>query len=215
MSLQQKLDDTVTYFNDNLPAEATKLLQDTLDAGIARHIADNVLKVGAEVEEFKLPASTGETFSFTEKLKEGPIVLMFYRGSWCPFCNLTLKAYQDVLPEIQDSGASLLTVTPEYPEKAQETITKEGFKFDVVTDEHNQLAEKFGLIFEQNDETTQLMKNLGFDLEMYYGPDHENRLPIPATFIIDKDGKVAFSYVNPNYRIRVEPTQVLEDLKTL
>lgn len=215
MSLQQKLNDTVTYFNENLPAEATLLLQDTLDAGIAKHIADNVIKIGATIDDFTLTASTSQPFSLNEKLKEGHIVLMFYRGSWCPFCNLTLKAYQDVLPEIQQQGANLVAVTPEFPEKAQETITKEGYKFDVVTDEHNKLAAKLGLIFEQNEETTTLMKNLGFDLELYYGPDHNNLLPIPATFIIGQDGKVAFSYVNPNYRIRVDPTEVVKDLKTL
>ncbi|MEL7002703.1 MAG: peroxiredoxin-like family protein [Bacteroidota bacterium] len=215
MSLQQKLDETTAYFNANLPPEASKIFLDTLEAGISNHITENALSEGDYVEDFTLPSSTGETFNLSNKLVKGPVVLFFYRGSWCPYCNLTLKAYQDILDKIQGQNASLVAVTPEFPHKAQETRTKEGLAFDVITDEHNQLAGKFGLIFDQKNITTELLKTIGFDFEDFYGPDHENLLPIPGTFIIDTNGKVAFSYVNPNYRERLEPVELVDALMDL
>ncbi|MEL6917858.1 MAG: peroxiredoxin-like family protein [Bacteroidota bacterium] len=213
--LQPQLDGTTNYFLENLPKEVNATFQEVLDTALEKHIAENTLKIGDRMEDFVLPTSNGGTFSLYEKLTEGPVVLTFYRGSWCPYCNLTLKAYEDALPEIKDLGASLVAVTPEFPEKAQETVTKEGIQFNVVTDSHNQLAEKLGLLFYQDDIAVSTMKELGFDMEIYYGKDEGNILPIPATFIIKTDGKLAFSYINPNYRFRAEPGEVLKVLKTI
>ncbi len=213
--LQPQLDSTTNYFLQNLPKEINAIFQGVLDNALEKHITENTLKVGDTIDDFTLPNSNGESFSLYEKLKGGPLVLTFYRGSWCPYCNLTLKALQDALPEIKSLNAHLVAVTPEFPEKTQDTISKEGIQFDVITDKYNQLAIRLGLLFYQNDIAISTMKELGFDMEAYYGKNEGNLLPIPATFVIGKDGKVTFSYINPNYRFRAEPKAIINALKTI
>ncbi|MEL6195370.1 MAG: peroxiredoxin-like family protein [Bacteroidota bacterium] len=212
-TLQLQLDATTQYFLDNLPEEANATFQDVLDKAIASHISEKAPSVGQLIENFELPHSNGTTFKLSDKLKEGPIVMMFYRGSWCPYCNLMLKRYQDTLPEIKKLGANLVAISPEFPEKAQETITNEGFSFAVLTDADNQLAERLGLLFQQNQQAVDLMKNLGFDLAQYYGEGKGLVIPIPGVFVIQSDRRISYSYVNPNYRFRAEPSEVLEALR--
>lgn len=211
-TLQAQLDETTQYFLDNLPKEANTTFQDVIDKAIANHITEKAPGVGQKMVNFELLHSNGTTFKLSEKLKEGPVVIMFYRGSWCPYCNLMLKRYQDVLSDIKALGANLVAISPEFPEKAQETITKEGFSFDVLTDEDNQLAEKLGLLFHQSQAALDLMKNLGFDLGKYYGEGKGLVIPIPGIFVVRQDHSISYSYVNPNYRFRAEPAEVIEAL---
>ena len=213
--LQPQLDATTTYFLDNLPQEANDIFQNVLDKAIANHIADNVPQEGDRLPNFQLPTATGDIFHLDEQLEKGPIVLAFYRGSWCPYCNLMLKTFQAILPEIHQLGAQLVAISPEFPEKAQATMTDNGYEFEVLTDKDNGLAEQLGLLFHQDEAAVATMKSLGFDLEAYYGKGKGFVIPVPATFVIEGNGKIAMTYANPNYRFRAEPAQVIEVLRGL
>lgn len=212
MNLQSQLDATTNFFADQLSVEQNKVFDDVIEAALQNHIEENAPKIGQFLADFELPAADGSTFRLSEKLKEGPLIISFYRGSWCPYCNLELKAYQDILPEIKQRSGNLVAISPEFPERAQETITKEGIGFDVLTDQDNQLSEKLGLLFHHSVEVVDLIKNLGFDLEFWHGKGNTLVIPIPATLVVNEDGTIIYSYVNPNYRFRAEPNEVIRVL---
>ncbi len=169
------------------------------------------LRVGDKAPDFTLTDASGKKVTLSEMLKEGPVVLTWYRGGWCPYCNVALKALSDVLPAIKGQGAQLVAMTPELPDHSMSTKEKNAVTFPVLSDIDNKVAQQYKLVFTLDAATAQRYESK-FGLSKYNG-NKKNQLPIPACYVIDKGGIIRFAYVNPDYRQRVKPMDVLQALQ--
>jgi peroxiredoxin len=142
------------------------------------------------------------------------VVLTFYRGGWCPFCDLQLHAYQSVLAEIHDLGAELVAISPQTPDYALSDVEKKQLTFPVVTDKGNAVGRKYGLVFKLSDVMQQLQTNFGNPIPKFNG-DEAWELPMPGTFVLDRAGVVRLAHVDPDYMKRLEPAAILEALRAL
>ncbi len=198
-----------------------KVPRDILDA-MARATAElkasgiehRALGVGARMPDFELPNQHGLQRRFSDYLKESPVVLNIYRGGWCPYCNLEMKALHDALPQIEARGAQLLGMAPETPDKATATAERHRLRIDILSDTGNQVAERLGLVFELPGYLRPVYQGLGIDLPAYNG-DESFKLPVPATYIVRQDGVVAHAFVNADYTQRMEPADIVAGLETL
>jgi peroxiredoxin len=172
------------------------------------------LKSGDTAPDFTLPGSDGHIVSLKDLLKSGPVVLSFYRGGWCPYCNLELRALQAVLPQITAQGATLVAVSPQTPDESLSTAEKNDLAFPVLSDSGSQVAKAFGIAFDLADELRPIYTRFNHALPVMNGTDSWV-LPIPATYIIGQGGVIALSFVDVDYRTRLEPAAVVEALCSL
>ena len=177
-------------------------------------IAGNCLQAGDRAPEFVLPNATGRLVSSRELLRHGPLVVSFYRGGWCPYCSLELRALEDTLDEIQQAGAQLVAVSPEHPDSALDTQEKNSLTFEVLSDAGNRVARQFGLVYELDRELRPLYQDFGIDIPAR-NRDQSYELPIPATYVIDTDGAIAHAFVDTDYTARLEPAEIVEALERL
>lgn len=175
-------------------------------------IAELGPKVGDRAPGFALPNARGETVDLADKLRDGPVVVSFYRGGWCPYCNLELRALQQTLPEIVDLGASLLAVSPETPDNSLTTAEKNDLGFEVLSDVGNTVARDFKLVFEVDEALRPIYDNFGIDIPAHNG-DESYEIPVPATYVIDTDGTVLHAFVDADHTKRMEPEDIVAALK--
>ena len=145
-------------------------------------------------------------------LADSVVVLSFYRGGWCPYCNMELRALQQALPEIRATGAELVAISPELPDKTLDTQTRHALEFDVLSDRGNRISEAFGLAFELPEQLRPIYTSLGIDIPAFNG-DASFILPVPATYVIDSNGIIRFHFVNADYTRRLEPDEMLRALR--
>ncbi|MCA3260530.1 MAG: AhpC/TSA family protein [Telmatospirillum sp.] len=169
---------------------------------------------GAAFPQLALPDQLGRPVDLGMLADERPLVIVFYRGGWCPYCNLELRAYQQKLAEIHAAGARLVAVTPETPDNALSTVEKNDLDFDVLSDVQGALADALGIRFRLSPEIEALYRKFGHDLPTHNG-DGEWSLPIPATYVVERGGRIAYVHVDPDYRKRAEPAAVLAALAHL
>ena len=200
-------------------AKAKKVSSEILDtmAGATRQleemrITDRSLKTGDQVPDFTLPNHLGEPRRLYELLEKSVVVVNFYRGGWCPYCNLELNALQQALPEIDAAGAKLIAISPELPDKALDTQARHALAFDVLSDVGNRVSESFGLIFELPEVLRPIYLNLGIDIPAFNG-DESFILPVPASYVIDSDGTIRYHFINADYTQRLEPDDLLRVLR--
>lgn len=173
------------------------------------------LKTGEKAPDFALPNAFGEEVRLADVLSDGPVVLTFYRGAWCPYCNLQLRGLNQTLPFIEKEGARLVAVTPQKPDKSRDQVEDDGYPFEILSDLDDKVMKAYGLFFEVPAELSELYKQrFSLDLAEFNG---EGRyvLPVPATFVIDRSGVVRAAFANVDYRSRVEPAEILESLRAL
>lgn len=170
------------------------------------------LPVGSKVKLFSAVDQSNKTYQLSEALKTGPVVLLFYRGQWCPVCNRYLSQLQDSLQQIYDKGATVIAVSPEKPEYLEKTATKTKATFTLLYDKDYSISKAFDVVFKPTEKEIALYDDrLKADLE-HANTDSTNRLPVPATFIIDKNGIVVWRHFNPDYRIRASVSEILEHI---
>ncbi|MDJ0626444.1 MAG: peroxiredoxin-like family protein [Candidatus Caenarcaniphilales bacterium] len=225
MTLNTQIRQTINMFRETLPEEITTLIERGAGEISALEIVEKALKEGDKIQEFSLNDHKGIQKSLSGYLVEGPLVLTFYRGLWCPYCNLQLAAYCKVLDQIKGLGANLVAVSAEGPEGgavvAESNMPEEAKDFavsdpgfDVLYDKGNLLAEKFGLAFELPESHKQVLVAMGIDVERANG-DKSYVFADPATYIIGTDGIIKWAYVPNNYRKRAEPDTILLQLRAL
>ncbi|GAA4239418.1 peroxiredoxin-like family protein [Postechiella marina] len=176
---------------------------------------ENAIKVGEKAPNFELPNPKGNHVTLQSLLKKGPVVVTFYRGSWCPYCNLQLRALQARLNEIHDLGATLVAISPEVPDGSLTKNDIENMEFTVLSDQDAKVAEQYGLAWQVPEF---LMEHMRIDRNLdlvKINNGNGNILPIPGTFVLNTQGEVIWSYVNVDYRTRSEPEAIIEALKTL
>ncbi|MGI5427345.1 peroxiredoxin-like family protein [Streptomyces sp. CA-179760] len=197
-----------------IPAEIREIMQragqDLADSGQA----DRALATGDKAPRFSLPSATGQTLSLDALLAEGPVVLTFYRGAWCPYCNIALRSLQQHHDVITARGARLVAVSPQIPDESLPLTEKHGLAFDVLSDIGSDTAKQYGLAFDLPDDLAAVYDKLGFDLQRV-NAGHPRTLPLPATYVIDRDGVIRWAFVDTDYTTRAEPADILAALDAL
>lgn len=177
--------------------------------------AERAKKVGDIAPEFSLLDATGELISLRKYLKKGPVVLTFYRGNWCPWCNLQLNALQKILPDINEFGATIVAVSPQTPDNSLSMKEKHELSFPVLSDLGNITANEYGLAFEIDKEIIEnAYKKINLLIPQFNG-SVDWKIPTPGTFIIDQTGVIRSSHVNGDFRYRQEPTAILDALRLI
>ncbi|MEV0170350.1 peroxiredoxin-like family protein [Streptomyces sp. NPDC050803] len=176
--------------------------------------ADRSLAVGAKAPSFTLPAATGETLALDDLLTEGPVVLTFYRGAWCPYCNIALRSLQRHHDAITARGARLVAVSPQIPDESLSYAEKNELAFDVLSDLGCDTAKQYGLAFDLPDDLAAVYEGFGIDLHRS-NAGHARTLPVPATYVIDRTGTIRWAFVDTDYTTRAEPADILDALDAL
>lgn len=221
MSLQDKLDTLRANFEAggppyNAPDHVHEPMHRATHELIASGAAENALKVGATAPEFTLDDSDGMAVSSADLLAQGPLVVSFYRGVWCPYCNLDLQALEATLPELQKRGARLVAISPQTAPNSRRARRQNNITFPILSDPGNDVAATFGLRFTLPDYLQDLYKTaFRNDLAVTNG-DASWTLPMPSRFVIAQDGTIVYAEVNPDYTRRPDPElliPVLDEMK--
>lgn len=214
MSLQEEL---LTFQQKNieqLPADINAVMQEETRKQGASNILDSVPKVGDTLADFTLPNHQGDRKSLSELREKGPVVITFYRGGWCPYCNMELRAYQNILAEINETGATLIAISPELPDQSLTTAEKNQLKFDVFTDISGEYIKEIGLSFTLPESLQHIYPQLGINVEKHNGTG-EFTLPLAGTLIVDSEGKITYAFVDTDYTKRADPCEIVEHLRRL
>lgn len=217
MSLQAKLDAFKADFKAgkppfNAPAEIHPIMERATAELIATGQAARTIKAGDRAPQFTLVDQDNNEVSSTELLKKGPLVVTFYRGVWCPYCNMELQAMNEALPTLQSYGANVVAISPQTPVNSRKSVRNNELGFPVLSDAGNEVAAAFGLRFEMPDYLVDLYKMLKNDLVAFNG-DASWTLPMPARYVIGSDGIVLYSEVNPDYTHRPDPDELFPVLQ--
>jgi len=197
-----------------IPDPVMTMMQEATAELASSGLPEQALKIGDTMPDFELPELDGGQVHLADLLQKTPVVISFYRGGWCPYCNLEMQALQRTLPDIGRAGATLLAIAPELPEQAGQTRDKGNLTFPLLHDRDNTLARQCGLVFTLPDMLRPVYEGFGIDLQESQGND-SFELPVPATYIVRPDGVIAFAFVEVDYTRRLEPDRIVEILKTL
>lgn len=208
--LKQKADESAS----KSPDEVKKTMMAALEDLRKSKIAEKALKKGDSIPSFELPDVKKGLVSSKELLEKGPLIIVFYRGGWCPYCNLQLRDLQKSISEINDLGGQLVAISPEAPDNARETVKKQGLGYYVLSDVKADVGKKFGLMFTLPEDLIELYKKFGIDLNKA-NASQKWELPLAATYIVNKDGKITYSFVDVDYKKRAETKDLIAVLKKI
>jgi peroxiredoxin len=212
--LQQRIDEFLVQLSSQVPPEVLKQLLVPIEQLTASHAVQQALGEGEQAPDFTLPDAQGQAVVLSHLLKQGPVVLTFYRGEWCPFCNLTLRAYQQALPQFQELGASLVAISPQTPDHSRSTVEIKELTFPVLSDVGNQVARQYGLVFAIDEAVRTAHIQSGADLPLFNGDDSWE-LPMTGTFLVDQSGMVRLAFVDPNFTRALDPSIIIARLSEL
>lgn len=211
MTLTQELKDYADTSVQRHPGIAQDIMRNAIEELETTDILKHAIKKGDTFPDFILPNASGKKVSLIELLKKGNVVLTFYRGGWCPYCNITLRALQQALPHIKAKGANLVAITPETPDNSLSTQEKNKLDFQVLTSENNALARSIGLVYKLPNDLVKLYKKFGIDLDQSQG-NTANELPIAATYVIDQNRKITYHFLAEDYKRRADPIDIIKAL---
>jgi len=215
MSLQDKLDAFRADFEGNkAPPHVVAIMHKATADLIASGQADRALKAGATAPKFELPDAHGKLVKSADLLAKGPLVVTFYRGVWCPYCNMDLQAIEAAAGEIRELGASLVAISPQTAPNRRKSERENELSFPILSDHGNAVANAFGIRFRLPDDLIAVYKGFGNDLTIGNGEDSWT-LPMPARYVIGADGVIAYAEVNPDYTRRPDPSELLPVLRRL
>jgi peroxiredoxin len=215
LTIREQSDQVKAAAAERLPAEVLEVfdrnIQDFLDQGIP---TDSV-KADTVLEPFTLDDVTGTPVSLDQLVESGPAVIVFYRGGWCPYCNLALRTYQrELLPQLSAFGARMVAISPQTPDESLSTVEKAALEFTVLSDPGSRLADRIGIAFQQADDVLAAQRELGLDLAEV-NAEGAVRLPRPTVLVVDQDRTVRFVDVQPDYTARTEVADILAALRSL
>ena len=212
--LREQTDAKIAFGRKKNP-EFMKGVDDIINEAKAFEKGKNAIKIGEKAPDFILPNPLGKDVQLSDLLSKGPVVVTFYRGSWCPYCNLQLRALQAKLNEIESLGATLVAISPEVPDASMTKNEISNMDFTVLSDQDAKVASQYGVAWEVPEF---LLDHMRIDRELDLKEINNGNgsvLPIPATFIIGTNGLVQWNYVNVDYRTRSEPDEIIEALKSI
>jgi peroxiredoxin len=215
MSLQDRLDALKADFEGKkAPPEVVALFHKATAELSASGQAERALKAGDRAPAFTLPDADGVAVSSTDLLARGSLVVTFYRGVWCPYCNLDLQAIEAAADEIRGFDASLVAISPQTPANSRRSQRENKLSFPILSDHAGMVANAFGLRFPLPDYLIAVYKQFGIDLAIHNG-EPSWTLPMPSRYIIGRDGTIAYAEVNPDYTRRPDPEELLPVLRQL
>ncbi len=203
------------YRNRVIPAEKLKVMDRATEELITSGLKDSALKEGDRVTDFILPDAHGAPVRLQSMLESGPVVISFYRGSWCPYCNIELRGLERALPEIKALGASLVAISPQLPDNSLSTEEKNNLTFAVLSDVGNVIARRFGIVFKLPDDLLDTYEAFNHGLADMNGEEGATELPIPATYVLDRSGVIRLAFIEEDYTKRLDPQTILEALRDL
>jgi peroxiredoxin len=198
-----------------LPADVVEVFSRSSQQFNARGVPAGVVKVGDTLRSFTLRNAVGKPVSLEDLVAIGPAVVVFYRGGWCPYCNLALRTYQrELLPRLGAWHATLAAISPQTPDESLSTAEKAGLDFEVLSDPGSRLARRIGIAFEQGEEVLAAQRMLGLDLAEV-NEEGSTQLPMPTVLIVDPDRTVRFVDVHPDYTARTEVADIIAALAAI
>ncbi len=212
-TLKERLESRRAEFSKTAPPDKAQKYQEGIDTVAASGIYDRALKTGQKAPDFTLKNADGQPTQLSALLKKGPVILTWYRGGWCPYCNLALAALMEKLPEITAAGGQLVALTPELPNHADETVKKNQLDFEVLSDVGNRVAREYGIVFKMTPYVAAAMRK-GAKLHEWNG-DESDELPLAATYVIAQDGTVTYAFLDADYRRRAEPSRLVDALQAI
>jgi len=199
---------------DQAPAPVLASIDESLAALARSGLMDRSLRGGDLAPDFALPGATGAMVELRQLLSRGPLVLSFYRGAWCPYCNLELHAWQRHLPELERLGATLVAISPQTPDASLTLAEKHALAYPVLSDRGNVVARRFGIVYTVDERMRAVLEGFGVHLSAYNG-DSTFELPVPATFLVAKDATIVGAWIDADYRRRAEPSAVLDRVRAM
>ena len=181
---------------------------------LAKNLPNPGIAIGQPAPNFTLSDAFGNKFNLKQALKKGPVILVFYRGAWCPFCNLHLHTLKKRVPEFKKFNAQLVTITPQKPDKSAAQIKEKDLPFRVLSDLDSQVMKDYRLYFELEPQLVTIYKRVGLDVESFNGKGR-TVLPVSGTFVIDQQGIVRAMQAETDYKKRMEPDEIIGALKKL
>jgi peroxiredoxin len=210
-TLREELDERRLNMRRFVP-KATQAVNDrAVEEFRASGLAQRALKVGDRAPEFTLPDVNGKPVSSADLLQQGPLIVTFLRGRWCPFCCATVEAWQEHIAEVKAKGANLVAISPMTSKQGDFMRDQHKLMFPILSDSGNQVAAQFGVGYTVPDYQQELFKTVFVNLPFING-DESWTLPLPATFVIAANGLVTFAFADPDYTLRAEPADVFHAL---
>lgn len=174
-----------------------------------------MLHPGMTAQDFLLGDAAGNAVSLNALVSRGPAILVFYRGGWCPYCNIQLRGFQALLPRLRNAGATLAAISPQLPDNSLSTAEKNSLSYPVLSDVGLHVARRFGIVFRLGEDLLSLYRGFGHGLDEMNGQPGATELPVPAVFVIDSDRKVLFSEALVDYTRRTDPEQIAQFVERL
>lgn len=214
-SLAQQLDDYLAGLMERADPEIMAVKRRTTEHWLADKVADTALKIGDAAVDFTLPDQNGNPVSLSATLRRGPVVLTFFRGGWCPFCMISLRALAKTYPKLRRLDAEVLAISPQPPGQSALMVESSALPFPVLSDHDNQVARRYGLVVAIPPDLQAIYRRLGHDVPAINGvPGWE--LPMPAGYVIaPEDGRVVLAHVDPRLHLRLEPADALAAVERL
>jgi peroxiredoxin len=213
MSLQDKLDAYAEIAKSKIAPAHKKVMIESLQRLKNQQMEAKFPKTGDRADNFELVDNKGNKVELYELLKEKNVVLLFYRGSWCPYCNLELKEFKNYYQAFKNAGLEVIAISPEKPSYSEVFNNKNSLPFPLLFDDHNKVAKKYHLNFTLDPQLVPIYKQFGIDIGERNG-NGEWEIPVPATFIISKDKSIKYVFADVDYKHRAEPDSVLALAKT-
>ena len=205
----------IQQFNIELAAQVPQEVLEAFGKSIedlkTKNIEEKSIKIGETIPNFSLKNAKNEVVNSSDILKNGKMIIAFYRGSWCPYCNLELKALQEKISEFKEKNATLVAISPQSPDNSLTVIEKHHLTFEVLTDKDNVFAKQLGIVFELQDFVLPYYHALGIDLSSF-NENTNNSLPIPAVFVVNESSKIIYKFADANYMNRIDIDELLNTL---
>jgi peroxiredoxin len=214
-TIQEQADQVRAASTGQLPAEVIEAFARDRERTIGQGTPSEAVAAGDLLEDFILPDATGKDVSLSELVASGPAVLVFYRGGWCPYCNLALHQYQsELVPQLGRYGATMVAISPQRPDESRSTTEKHTLEFPVLSDAGARLARRLGVAFHPADDLLEAQRALGLDIRDG-NADGTSELPMPTVLVVDRDRIVRFADIHPDYTSRTEVAAITSALDEL
>lgn len=212
-SLTEQLEEKTKEYS-KAPEEIKRDLKSGVDQLRETKLHVTALREGVKLPDFPIRTSNGSLVPIKTLYSQNAIVLKFYRGGWCPYCQLELKAYETLKEKFEEKGAKIVALTPDTYQEIRKTKDELGLSFTIYSDQNNEIAKQLGIAFKVDNKTLEHYKTFGINLEQAHG-NNLGELPMPGTYVVDKNGYIRFAFIDPDYTQRAEPAKVLKVVELL